>query len=603
MLTQTKIKSISVENVRGISSKKFVFDTPEMLGNKFHLLVAPNGFGKSSLAGAFSSLKPRSLKIPTSLLHKEDEANKAKIAITYSVNGVETTIKADEGSNDISKIFSVAVINSRLKPHAAAKSGYHQFAKPTASIIIEPIILVECIPKRPTKSISTSAFKQTFGASGKILPNIQSFLDNDLLLCGILSLPGIRRFSQKKVWKQLDPIIDDINARTGTAYQIVDWIESNKLAEFRAIPELAAIATILADFSELTEAERFLVAYQFAKAYEEDAKLLDDHRAWRSYVSGKKRCEELLTSVNSNPAWIAVSIKETKGKLVAEFPEATKMSNGQRDLLSFVAQLMKADFELSGSRAILIVDEVFDYLDECNLLAAQFYVSRFVERFKSNGAEIFPLFLTHLDPNVFIHSALGLGKKDIRKVHLLDKATDSSRRAGIAMMVKLRDEPALKPYIGKYFFHYHPQNCDQEALFRESGLKETWGKSHNFYTYVFEEFGKYRSGGVEADFVAACVATRIAIEKHAFDQLQEAEQKERFTEEFNKRTSDKLDFVEQVGGKVPESHRLLGLLYNDILHHKDNFDYISSIVSKMKNPAIRGMMNEIPIPRTFLPEP
>jgi hypothetical protein len=59
---------------------------------------------------------------------------------------------------------------------------------------------------------------------------------------------------------------------------------------------------------------------------------------------------------------------------------------------------------------------------------------------------------------------------------------------------------------------------------------------------------------------------------------------------------DKLDFVEQVGGTVPELHRLLGLLYNDILHHKDNFDYISAIVSKMKNPAIRGMMNEIPIP-------
>ena len=598
MPTQTKIKSISVENVRGISSAKFVFDTPEMLGNKFHLLVAPNGFGKSSFAGAFSSLKPRSLKLPSSLLHKEDDANKAKLEITYSVDGVETTVSADEGSNNISKTFSVAVINSRLKPRAVAKTGFNKFAKPTASLIIEPVVLVGSIPKRPAKSFATSAFKQTFGASGKILPNIQSFLENDLLLTGFLSLPDIGRFAQKKVWKEIDSIISDINAQTGTADQIVAWVESNRISEFRAIPEFSAIARLLADFSDLTETERFLVAYQFAKAYEEDSKLLHDHRVWRSYLSGKQRCEELLKSVNSNPAWIAVSIKETKGELVADFPLATRMSNGQRDLLSFVAQLMKAEFELTGARAILVIDEVFDYLDECNLLAAQFYTSRFVERFKSNGAEIFPLFLTHLNPEVFKHSALGLGKKDIRKVHFLDKASDSSRKAGIAAMVKLRDEVSLKPFIGKYFFHYHPQHCDQQALFKANGLKETWGKSRRFYSYVFEEFGKYRSGGGEADFVAACVAARIAIEKHAFDQLQAAD-KIRFTDEFDKGTSDKLDFVEQLGGNVPESHRLLGLLYNDILHHKDNFDYISAIVSKMKNPAIRGMMNEIPIPQSF----
>lgn len=598
MPTQTKIKSILVENVRGISSKKFVFDTPEMLGNKIHLLVAPNGFGKSSLAGAFSSLKPRSLKLPSSLLHNDDEANKAKLEITYSVDGVESTVTADDGSNDLSKTFSVAVINSRLKPRAVAKTGFNQFAKPTASLIIEPIVLVENIPKRPGKSFVTSTFKKEFGASGKILPNIQPFLENDLLLDSILSLSDIGKFAQKKVWKLLDPIVGDINAQTGTIDQIVGWVRDNKLAEFQAIPELAAIAALLTDFSDLTETEKFLVAYQFGKAYREDAILLNDHRVWRSYLSGKRRSEELLAGVNSNPAWIDVSIKETKGKLVAEFPVATKMSNGQRDLLSFVAQLMKADFELAGPRAILVVDEVFDYLDECNLLVAQFYASKFVEQFKSNGAEIFPLFLTHLNPDVFKHSVLGLGRSDIRKVHILDKASDSSRRTGIAAMVKLREDPALKPYIGKHFFHFHPDDCDQVALFKAHGLKETWAKSHDFYAYVFDAFEKYRSGQTDADYVAACVAARIAIEKHAFDQLQAADQT-RFTDEFNKRTADKLDFVEQVGGKVPESHRLLGLLYNDILHHKEHFDYISAIVSKMRNPAIRGLMNEIPIPTSF----
>jgi hypothetical protein len=569
-----------------------------MLGNKFHLLVAPNGFGKSSLAAAFDSLKPRSLKIDQSLFHRDDAANMPKLEVVYTDKGVEKTVKADDTCNEVSKVFSVSVINSKLRPRAAARTGYIQWARPEASLIIEPIILVVKVPRQPGNDFTASGFKQAFGRSGKVLPSIRDFLANDLLLGRILSLPDLGKFAQKKVWKLIDPIVAAINSQTGTAAQLLDWTEKNKLVELKAIPELVSLANLFEGFSHLSEVERFLVAYQFAKAYADDAKALSEHHIWRSYLAGKTRCINLLAAVNSNPSWINVSVRETKGQLIAEFPIATKMSNGQRDLLVFVAQLMKAEFDLTGDRAILVVDEVFDYLDECNLLAAQFYVTRFVERFKADGAEIFPLFLTHLNPDVFKHSILGLGKGDVRKIHLLDKASDSSRRVGIAAMVRVREDAALKPFIGKHFFHYHPQNCDQVAAFKTKNLKETWGKSHDFYTYIFSEFAKYRTGAAEADYVAACVAARIAIEKHAFDQLKPAD-KTRFTDEFVKGTVEKLDFVEQLGIEVPDSHRLLGLLYNDMLHHKEQFDYISAIVSKMKNPAIRGMMSQLTVPTAF----
>ena len=591
----TQIKSITVENVRGISYRKHVFETPDMLGNKFHLLVAPNGFGKSSLAAAFDSLKPRSLKIHPSLLHNDDTANMPKIEVVYTDNGVEKTAKADDTCNEISKVFSVSVINSKLRPRAVAKTGFNRFAKPTASLIIEPITLVEKVPSRPGNDFAVSDFKQAFGTSGKILPNIKNFLENHLLLGRILSLPDLGKFAQKKAWKQIEPIVAAINNQKGTRDQLLDWTEQNKLVDFKSVPELVALASLFEGFSQLREVERFLVAYQFAKAYADDAKALAQHHARCSYLAGKARCIDLLAAVNSNPSWINVSVQETKGQLIAEFPVATKMSNGQRDLLVFVAQLMKAEFDLTGERAILVVDEVFDYLDECNLLAAQFYVTRFVNRFKANGAEIFPLFLTHLNPDVFRHSVLGLGKGDIRKIHLLDKASDSSRRVGIAAMVRVREDPALKPFIGKHFFHYHPQNCDQVAQFKTNNLKETLGKSHDFYKYIFGEFAKYREGAADTDYVAACVAARIAIEKHAYDQLGSTD-KTKFIDEFVRGTVEKLDFVEQLGIKVPDSHRILGLLYNDMLHHKEQFDYISAIVSKMKNPAIRGMMSELTIP-------
>jgi hypothetical protein len=598
MAKPTQIKSISVENVRGISLRKHVFETPDMLGNKFHLLVAPNGYGKSSLAAAFDSLIQRRLKIDSSLLHKDDEAKRPKLEISYIEDGVEKTLKADDNCNEISKVFSIAVINSKLKPRAVAKTGFNQFVKPTASLIMEPITLADKVPNRPGNGFAAAELKQAFGAAGKILPNIQEFLENDLLLGHLLSLPDIGKFRQKKVWKLIEPIVAAINGQTGIVTKLITWIEQQKLQDLKAIPELSAIAEIFIKFSQFNEVERFLIAYQFAKAYADNAKALKEHHAWRSYLARKKRCIDLLASVNSNPEWIKVSVKETKGQLIAEFPVATKMSNGQRDLLVFVAQLMKAEFVLTGERAILLVDEVFDYLDECNLLAAQFYVTRFIDRFKANGAEIFPLFLTHLNPDVFEHSHLGLGKGDIRKIHLLDKATDSSRTVGIAVMVCQREDAELKPFIGKHFFHYHPENCDQVALFKKNKLKEKWGKSHDFYTYVFAEFKKYRAGADDADFVAACVAARIAIEKHAFDQLEPTD-KTKFTDEFDQGTVGKLNFAEQRGIEVPDSHRLLGLLYNEMLHHKKQFDYISSIVSKMKNPAIRGMLSELPVPTAF----
>ena len=71
-------------------------------------------------------------------------------------------------------------------------------------------------------------------------------------------------------------------------------------------------------------------------------------------------------------------------------------------------------------------------------------------------------------------------------------------------------------------------------------------------------------------------------------------------DEFDQGTVDKIALVEKCCGvNVPEAHKLLGLLYNDMLHPKPNFDDISAVVSKMKNPAVRGMMSAIPIPPEF----
>jgi hypothetical protein len=590
MPPQTKIKSIRIKNIKGFSEKTFEFGMPEMIGNKFHVLVAPNGFGKSSLATAFRGLRPRSLKIAKDDKYREDDGLNCELEVVIDEDGTTRALLADSSRNDLSTVFSISVINSRLKPRATQLT-HIPGARPTASLVVESVVLVNRIPARPANFPTQAMLKEKFGNNGKILPDMGGFIKSALLLSSICSASELRKFTQQRVWSQLDPILEAINGKAGTAESIKAWITCEYGDILRGIGAIAQIADLLTAYGDIPEVDRLLAAIVFGQMHRDDSSLIGKLGDWCFYIDSKEKCRDLLASLNSNPAWIDIRPREDHGKLVVDFPTATSMSNGQRDLFSFVAQLIRAELELKTEKAILVVDEVFDYLDEANLLAAQYYVAEFIGAFKKRGGTIFPLFLTHLDPQIFRHSVFGLGKGELRKVHMLDQALDVSRTSGIALMVSKRDEPDLQPVIGKFHFHYHPTGCDEQVLFEQNRLKKRWGNSEVFYNYVEEQLRAYLANAEQVDFMAVCVAVRISIEKSACVQLEEAEQIA-FTEEYSDGTSGKLEFAERRGARIPSSHKILGLLYNDMLHHKEQFDYISSIMSKMRNPAIRGMIKE-----------
>ncbi|MFP3547725.1 hypothetical protein SB748_30560, partial [Rhizobium sp. SIMBA_035] len=74
------IKKIIIENIKGISNNTFDLDiTP----NKPSILVAPNGFGKSSFALAFKSMNQRRIKLNEDDLHKNNILLQPKISIEY----------------------------------------------------------------------------------------------------------------------------------------------------------------------------------------------------------------------------------------------------------------------------------------------------------------------------------------------------------------------------------------------------------------------------------------------------------------------------------------------------------------------------------------
>ena len=67
-----KIKSIEITNVKGIGNHSFDLD---LVPNKPNILVAPNGFGKSSFAIAFESLKRDKIELENNNYHLKKDTN------------------------------------------------------------------------------------------------------------------------------------------------------------------------------------------------------------------------------------------------------------------------------------------------------------------------------------------------------------------------------------------------------------------------------------------------------------------------------------------------------------------------------------------------
>ena len=99
------IKRIKIKNVRGIPSSSLEIN--EMLSpNKPIFFVAPNGFGKTSIATAFNSLKTNKLGVPEENKHNNDLNSESVIEIEDE----EKTYVANEKLNNINNKYKIMVI-------------------------------------------------------------------------------------------------------------------------------------------------------------------------------------------------------------------------------------------------------------------------------------------------------------------------------------------------------------------------------------------------------------------------------------------------------------------------------------------------------------
>ena len=112
-----EISEIRVRNIKGFG------DTPQpikvsILPNKVNLLVAPNGWGKSSLTAAFESLRSNKIDVEKENKYKQDETLDSELTIVY--NG--TSYTANSRKNEINNHFICKAIHCDLYSKAVSQN-------------------------------------------------------------------------------------------------------------------------------------------------------------------------------------------------------------------------------------------------------------------------------------------------------------------------------------------------------------------------------------------------------------------------------------------------------------------------------------------------
>lgn len=408
------ISQIAIRNIKGISHECF---NVQLKACKPNLLVAPNGFGKSSVATAFSSMNTKRIDLAEKDHHKENDKLAPELSIT--VNGQK--LIADKTKNEIRQQFDVLVINSGLTPNAKK----HFKGAVSSTIEVKPITICK-IPARSDFSYRPADAKAQFGQNGKILTNISDLLKDSRLLDAIQDV-DLSKFTQVRIQTAVQAIIDKVNHQNGSAAVISQWILDNCIQELRAVTILNSISERLVQYGAVdSEIEGFFTAYQIACLHAADPKTFSAATDWLYYVTVKAHYQDLLANFKSS-TWQWAKVEETKKKkeLVINFPKAHQLSNGQRDIITLVVQLHKTLYEGSKKPLILVIDEVFDYLDDANLVAFQYYVTSIIEKYKARNQVIYPIILTHLDPGVFFDFCFNKHKIQIN--YLLSKPIGKSK--------------------------------------------------------------------------------------------------------------------------------------------------------------------------------
>lgn len=594
------IKNITIENIKGYGSPAITLPL-ELTTKKINLIFAPNGTGKSSMATAFCSLEGRTLKVEKENKYHKDEALQASLSLQLD----ESTFIADATNNTISTNLICQVINCATTVHTTQRNMGH-FTSVSGYIDIQDI-LIEPVIQPSSTGYSVTKIRSEFGTNGKILENlIQDFESPDFLLRIESIIPSLECFGKAKSRKKLiDEILKMIHPLRGNADQVFNNFNPDWLLDIEANGIYKTITSVLDDiYGGETRKQRFLRFFQLYVHWNNNKTSIRNAIKRALYEERKKQYDDNIALLDGT--WKNIHTEEVGGNLIVRFPQADEISNGQRDLLTFIVSLLKFKIQLrKDKKYLLLIDEVFDYLDDANLIVAQYYLTKFLDISKDN---LFLCLLSHLNPYTFRSYVFSDKKLNIQYLkNTVPEATNSMKdfisfRERMGTEGKAGDEAKDKLYhnLSHDLFHYNPECVDYSSELasyksaNEHHLNVQWGSTEELHQFIIGEVNKYLSEQPQYDPYAVALALRLRVEKLMYEKLSAPLQQDFVN---TKMTKKKFDYCLQKGIDVPDIFFIVSAIHNEADHLK--FDAINNryiekpMVYKLQNNAVKCILKEI----------
>lgn len=521
------------------------------------------------------------IKVEKEDIYKENEQLETSLSITEDGN----TYTADQNKNELANHFKVAVVNSRLVAKAIGRN-MGIFHPVQGYLGINDFEIKHKIPTNCDISYSIKNIRSTFGKNGKVLPNISSLLENNAFLSQLDDIyPDLDMQSAKKRQDNINEIIKNINELHGTKENIINNFNVISLDKLKQDPSYNNVVELINKYiDDTTGLELFLYFYQIQKIYLGDKMKVKTKVQRAKYELFRQAFDNNLAIIGKT--WKDIHTMEHKGSLVIKMPNATNISYGQRDVLTLSIELLKIKSEIKeGCKFILIIDEVFDYLDPVNMTIVQYYFSQLVNELKGK-CTLYPILMTHLSPDYFNNYTFSSKRMNI--IYLQKDYIQPN--AKVKKLLSKREEDTIADDVSKFLLHYNEGEINQRENFKKLKLAETWGEGTTFLKHLINEMNKYLRKDADYDPYSVCIALRIKIEKIVYERLPTEDEKREFIE--TRGTKPKLEFAEKILGELPDIYFILGVIYNDAGHLKDE-NSEKPVVYRLKNLIILDMINEI----------
>lgn len=578
-----KIKTVHIKNVRGLGNHKSELN---MIPNKPSVIVAPNGSGKSSFAFAFQWLNRLRMKLNKDDAYMGDENNKP--SMTIETLEPDLTLTADENRNDIGKQFGIYVINSSLTAVSpgVVRSG---FSMGKAHLSVPEVIMIDSVPNNTQVVDDFDNVYSLAGAPVGCYPVINSLLSDNKFMAS-LDVESLK--CTKRPMTQITNFIERSKTYSGTIDERHNKIETDDYDSLISIPALAyAVERFRLKALGDSNVKLLLRAVRLVTLYYRKKDEFEARMAYAEYKEQDKACRELFTVLKQT--WNGIAPHKVGDKVSLKIGDAKRISNGERDIMVFLANLYKAKSKFTKENNILIIDEVFDYLDDANLMAAQFYITRMIKELHGEGKNIFPIILSHLNPDFYNQH---YSFKDL-KVYYLCPLPHPHASDNMMKLLRKRKElsrtagPGAEEDISKYMLHFY-KDYSKDMSGSIGDCPSQWADINVFKRYCMGHLDAYLNNNAY-DTLAVCVALREIIESRVYAQLQTEEQRNEFL--YKHGTPDKLEYAEEQGVDVPEIYYLLGNIYNDPMHvdNKSNKLITQTLYSRMENNTIRGMIKNV----------